>query len=202
MKNNSFIDEMSTTGGGGGAASFTPGTGMQYATPLAFSKGKKPKPPKYMYKLGYKLVKELNKNPGSTLGPGPSASNKGVKQNAYVKQFGYKLVPDKIKKSGLETKKLFEAESPEEFQDQTESPKEFQDQKIEDFDIIREKLNDVYKLIDNGRKDTIDYYKTNPASYTVVVRTDLISNHLNAIETLLSPQKKTKNETTYTTRPV
>lgn len=180
MKNNSPIDEMSTTGGGGGAASFTPGTGMQYATPLAFSKGKKPKPPKYMYKLGYKLVKKLNKNPGSTLGPGPSASNKGVKQNAYVKQFGYKLVPDKIKKSGLETKKLFEAES----------PKEFQDQRIAAFDIVREKLNDVYKLIDKGREDTIDYYQTNPASYAVVVPTDLILDYLNDIETLLKENEE------------
>ena len=34
------IDEMSTTGGGIGAASFTPGTGAQYATPFAFKKSK------------------------------------------------------------------------------------------------------------------------------------------------------------------
>ena len=32
------IDEMSTTGGGAGAASFSAGTGMQYATPYAFKK--------------------------------------------------------------------------------------------------------------------------------------------------------------------
>ena len=35
------LEEMSTTGGGAGAASFTPGTGMQYATPYAFKKAKK-----------------------------------------------------------------------------------------------------------------------------------------------------------------
>ena len=35
------IEEMSTTGGGAGSASFTPGTGMQYATPYAFKKVKR-----------------------------------------------------------------------------------------------------------------------------------------------------------------
>ena len=37
------LDEMSTTGGGGNAASFTGGTGMQYATPYAFKKKNKKK---------------------------------------------------------------------------------------------------------------------------------------------------------------
>ena len=37
------IEEMSTTGGGAGSASFTSGTGMQYATPYAFKLPKKQK---------------------------------------------------------------------------------------------------------------------------------------------------------------
>ena len=47
---------------------------------------------------------------GATLGPGPKASEEGVKDNAYIKQFKYKLVPkDKNgnyvqKGSGLEVK--------------------------------------------------------------------------------------------------
>ena len=32
------LEEISSTGGGAGAATFTPGTGMQYATPYAFRK--------------------------------------------------------------------------------------------------------------------------------------------------------------------
>ena len=52
------IDEISTTGGGAGAASFSAGTGMQYATPYAFrKKGAKPDDEEYM-KLGYRLAKE------------------------------------------------------------------------------------------------------------------------------------------------
>ena len=92
------IEEMSTTGGGAGSASFTGGTGMQYATPYAFKKKKK------------KLKKE---GVGATLGPGPKATEDGVKDNAYVKQFKFKLVPKTKdgtyvqKGSGLDVNKLF-----------------------------------------------------------------------------------------------
>ena len=58
------MKEMSVTGTG---ASFTPGTGAQYATPFAFSKKgqKKNKATKYGEKLGYKTVKRP-KRPSST----------------------------------------------------------------------------------------------------------------------------------------
>ena len=58
------LNEMSTTNVGG--ASFTPGTGAQYATPNAFSKkGKKNNATKYAEKLGYKVVK-TKKRPYNT----------------------------------------------------------------------------------------------------------------------------------------
>jgi hypothetical protein len=53
------------------------------------------------------------KNPGATLGAGPSAGKSGVSNNAYVKQFKYKVVPQTSegtyvqKGSGMEVKKLF-----------------------------------------------------------------------------------------------
>jgi len=61
-----LIDEMSSTGGGAGAASFTPGTGMQYATPKAFNKNKKSDgtASNYYYKLGFKKVPDKIKNSG------------------------------------------------------------------------------------------------------------------------------------------
>jgi len=56
------LKEMSATGTG---ASFTPGTGANYATPYAFNPNKKAKGAKniYYYKLGFKPVnkKTLNK---------------------------------------------------------------------------------------------------------------------------------------------
>jgi hypothetical protein len=59
----------------------------------------------YLSKYAYKLPKKQKdlgeeteapnpnaKNPGATLGAGPAASSKGVTNNAYVKQFKYKVV--------------------------------------------------------------------------------------------------------------
>ena len=84
------LDEMSGTGGG---AAFNVGTGAQYATPKAFKK---------------KNVDESN--PGSSLGLGPKATDKGVKDNYYVKGFKYKLVnPEKLAKQSkaIDTKYLW-----------------------------------------------------------------------------------------------
>jgi len=88
--NEEEIDEMSTSGGAGA-----------YSTPYAFKKTKKQKD-----------LEESAENPGEDLGPGPKATEDGVKDNAYVKQFKYKLVPKTNgtyvqKGSGLEVNKLF-----------------------------------------------------------------------------------------------
>jgi|TARA_B110000211_G_scaffold34694_1_gene34958 hypothetical protein len=60
MNEDENLEEMSTTGGGAGAASFTPGTGMTYATPYAFRKPKKKqkaiKENLDLNAYGYKLV--------------------------------------------------------------------------------------------------------------------------------------------------
>lgn len=136
------LDEISSTGGGAGASSFTPGTGAQYATPYAFSKGKK-----YRYKDG----------------------------GMYTKKFGYKLVPKKIKGSGLEVKNLFEAES----------SNEFQQKRIQAFDTIEGELNNIYKFLSNAKNETIQFYNDNPSSYAVVKPTDLVLDYIKDIKTLL-----------------
>ena len=67
----SVLKEMSMTGGGTAGAAFTPGVGMNYATPKAFKK---------------KKVKEATTPYGTgNLGPGPKATEHGVKDNYYVK---------------------------------------------------------------------------------------------------------------------
>jgi len=111
--NEEEVDEMSTTGGGAGSATFSAGNGMQYATPYAFRK-KGAKADDEAYKeLGYKLVDESAEQPGEDLGPGPKATEDGVKDNYIVKAFKYTLVPKNKKgtyvqkKSGLEVNKLF-----------------------------------------------------------------------------------------------
>jgi len=227
------LDEMSTTGGGEGAASFTGGTGAQYATPYAFRKKGQKANDKAYKEIGYKEVNEstisksraksslkqikqgyrddgmgkfnarvfavkdgkeielktqsdldkhstgykytLKENIGAILGQGPKASNDGVKDNAYIKQFKYSLVPKKIKGSGLEVKQLFEAED----------VKSFQQERISAFDAIEQQLNDIYKMLSNAKNETSDYYSENPGSYEVVKATDLILDYIKDIKDLL-----------------
>ena len=172
------LKEISGTGGGAGSASFSGGTGMQYATPYAFRrKGQKANDKEYK-ELGYTNVKE---GIGANLGPGPISSGDGVKDNAYVKQFKYKLVPKNKsgnyvqKGSGLEVKQLFEVES----------SSEFQKRRINAFDQINKELNDIYKMLSNAKNETIQYYNDNESSYSVVKPTDLIRDYIKDIKDLL-----------------
>jgi len=64
------VEEISTSGGAGGYLG------------------------KYAFKLP-KHYKKVEENVGATLGPGPKATEHGVKDNYYVKKFGYKLVDRK-----------------------------------------------------------------------------------------------------------
>ena len=175
--NEEDLDEISTTGGGAGAASFSPGTGAQYATPFAFRKKGQKANDKAYKKIGYKAVKE---DVGADLGPGPKAGPDGVTDNTYVKQFAYKLVPKKIKGSGMIVKQLFEKEE--------EEKKNFQLKRIEAFDGVEKKLNDIYTMISNAKNETIKYYKNNPDSFKVVKPTDLIEDYLEDIKKLLKKE--------------
>jgi len=150
------LAEMSATGAGG--ASFSPGQGMNYATPKAFKK-----------------TKNLKEGPGATLGMGPSAGSEGVKDNAYVKQFKYKLVPKKIKGSGLEVKQLWEDE-------QTDVEK-FQEERINEFDEIQKELN---SLISNAKNQTIEYYKANPGKFDIYKPTSMALEYIKKAQKLLS----------------
>jgi hypothetical protein len=163
----STLREISTTGGGVGASSFTPGVGMQYSTPYAF-KDKSSK----IYKKG------VNESIGATLGPGPKADKDGIKDNIYIKNFKYKLVPKNISKSGLETKQLFE----------NELAKDFQEKRINSFNEIEQQLNDIYKLLSNAKNETAQYYMDNPSSYDIVKPTDLVLDYIKDIKTLLTEQ--------------
>lgn len=178
----STLEEISMTGGGAAStATFTPGLGGQYATPFAFNPDKKAKGSQrqYLYKLGFKPVK-TDEGVGATLGPGPKAGPKGVKDNYYVKKFGYKLVPDKIPGSGIIVRKLFEDDKEDELSQQEIYHKE----RIADFDIIKKKLDNIYKLNNRARLKTKEYYKEFPESYAIAYSTGLIKDYLKDIEEL------------------
>ena len=105
-------------------------------------------------------------------------NSQSVKSSSYNPgQFAYKLVPKKIKGSGIIVKQLFEKEE--------EEKKNFQLKRIEAFKGVEEKLNNIYAMISNAKNETIKYYKENPNSYVVIKPTDLITDYLEDIEKLL-----------------
>jgi hypothetical protein len=167
------LDEMSMSGGGGAGASFTPGTGAQYATPFAFKLKKK----------------QTDEGVGATLGLGPSASEDGVKDNAYVKQFKYKLVPKTKqgtyvqKGSGLEVKQLFKEEK------FPQSSKGYQQERMLGFDRVEDLLGQINPLLKDAKLETEKYYQQNPQSYGVVYGTDLIVDYLNDILNILKEKE-------------
>lgn len=63
--------------------------------------------------------------------------------------------------------------------------KKFQEQRIMAFDSLEVRLEDIKKLLRQGKIETITYYRENPTSYAVVIGTDLINDYINDIETLL-----------------
>ena len=66
---------------------------------------------------------------------------------------------------------------------------QFHDQRIMAFDSIETRLEDIKKLLRQGKIETIAYYRENPTSYTVVKGTDLINDYINDIEILLKGEE-------------
>ncbi len=147
------LKEMNATNVGGASAVGGEGIGL---------------PAKYAYK-------KVNEGPGATLGMGPSAGSEGVKDNAYVKQFKYKLVPKKIKGSGLEVKQLWE--------DEQMDVEKFQEERINEFDQIQKELN---TLISNAKNQTIEYYKANPGKFDIYKPTSMALEYIKKAQKLLS----------------
>ena len=104
----------------------------------------------------------------------PNAFGK-KKKNVYTSQYGYKLVPKKIKGSGMIVKQLFEKTD----------RNEFQAKRIAAFDEVEERFNNISKLISNAKNKTAEYYNENPGSYEVVYSTDYIFELLEEIEAKL-----------------
>jgi hypothetical protein len=148
-------NEVSMTNSGG--ATFTPGTGAQYATPRAFTKkGKKQNDAtKYILKkFGYKLA--------------PSIPNRPSKAIDYKKVMG---------EGNMYKYKLTEAENDVEV---------FQQQRIQDFSELERRLDTLRKKLRQAKLSTQRYYNENPKSYAVVYGTDMINDYFNDIETLLT----------------
>jgi hypothetical protein len=134
------LKEISATGTG---ASFTAGSGDNYATPYAFNPNKKAKGAKniYYYKLGFKPVnrKALNK------------AAKGIE----VKQLWEEEEP-KFDIEGFVNNLGVDDET-----------KQYIAGRLGDFDLIADKLKNLIKLIQEAKKETINSYRETPEKKSV-----------------------------------
>ena len=69
--------------------------------------------------------------------------------------------------------------------EQENKVEQFQKERIEAFDELESKLENVKKLLRQGKINTIKYYRENPGSFDVFIGTDLIGDYFKDIETLL-----------------
>jgi len=127
---------------------------------------------------------------GATFAPGAGAqyaskysfkkgtNEKGVK-NPYYYKLGWKPVPNKIKGSGLEVKKLFEDNKYNEFQQDI----------LGDFNKIEELINQLSPAMDNAKDKVISAYNANPDTYDVVISTKMIIDFLEKTLTLLKGEE-------------
>ncbi len=107
----------------------------------------------------------------------PNAFGKN-KKDVYTSQYGYKLVPKKIKGSGLEVKQLF--------QESTTDVGKHQLERIEAFDRLESEVENILPLISNAKTETEEYYANKPKSYAVVYSTDAVFELLKDIKSYLT----------------
>ena len=69
--------------------------------------------------------------------------------------------------------------------EQENKAEKFHKERITAFSELENKLDEIKKLLRQGKIETIKYYRENPQSFDVVIGTDLISDYFKDIETLL-----------------
>jgi len=177
-----LLDEISSIGSSSG---FTSGTeGENHTGPAPSDKKQSLKKNYSAYsQAGWKPVKE---GPGATMGPGPKAGPEGVKDNVYVKNFKYKLVDKKaLNKAakGVIVKPLWEETDVDSYLQDANinkaSNKKWVGSRLLAFDKIERQLNELIPLLQQAKHNTLDYYKQNPDSFSVVYGTDLAQDYLN-----------------------
>ena len=73
--------------------------------------------------------------------------------------------------------------------EQEDKVKKFHEERIMAFDALEARLENIKKLLRQGKIETIKYYRENPKSYAVDKQTDLIGDYINDIETLLKSEE-------------
>jgi len=69
--------------------------------------------------------------------------------------------------------------------EQEDKVSKFHEERIEAFDKLESRFENIKKSIKLAKIETIKYYRDNPESFAVVIGTDMINDYFNDIETLL-----------------
>jgi hypothetical protein len=105
-------------------------------------------------------------------------NSKGTK-NIYYYKLGFKPVPDKIKGSGLQVKKLWE-------EDILNEVNEFQQKRLDALEEIEKLMNEIGPLLSNAKNETIELYSGNAGSYDITKPIEMVKSYLQDIKQLLS----------------
>ena len=72
--------------------------------------------------------------------------------------------------------------------EQDQKVSKFHQERVDAFDKIEARLDNIRKSLRQAKIETIKYYRENPSSFVVVKPTDLINDYLNDIEILLEKE--------------
>lgn len=137
---------------------------------------------KFKYKL--KETSTIDSSVGFISG-GEGENHTGL-HNVYVKNFKYKLVDKKAlnkKAKGVEVKRLWEQTDIEGYLNDLNvvdpDRRKWIMKRLKGFDTLETKLNQLIPLLQQAKHKTLDYYRENPESFSVVYGTDLANDYLN-----------------------
>jgi len=78
--------------------------------------------------------------------------------------------------------------------EQEDKVKKFHEERIMAFDTLEARLENIKKLLRQGKIETIKFYRENPKSYAIDKPTDLIDDYINDIEILLKSEEWKKQK--------
>ena len=73
--------------------------------------------------------------------------------------------------------------------EQEDKVKKFHEERIMVFDTLEARLENIKKLLRQGKIETIKVYREQPDTFAVVKPTDLIGDYINDIEILLKSEE-------------
>ena len=72
--------------------------------------------------------------------------------------------------------------------EQEDKASKFQQERINAFDSIESRLDNIRKLLRQAKIETVKTYREQPSTFAVVKPTDMINDYLQDIETLLEKE--------------